>query len=132
MAKKFIEFLEAAALIILTGVIVVGVIKYIDSKEPKEETPLVEENQGLEEVTIKLQGSGYEFTFNYEDGMTWAEVAEINDNIQVKDGYITFCLEQSEEFYYLIACTSPEDRSPVTVDSEVDLTLLYVLDDSLD
>ena len=78
MARKFIEFLEAAALIILTGVIVVGVIKYIDTKEePKEETPIVEESVTK---TFKLITEDESFEYTYEEGMTWAEWFESDYN----------------------------------------------------
>ena len=110
MAKKFIEFLEAAALIILTGVIVLGVIKYIDSKEElKEEDPIVDVEQGGDETpnedegpllitaTLFYQGEHTDYeTMQYEDGMTWGEwlVSEyyiedfyFYDDLVVQSGY---------------------------------------------
>ena len=82
MAKKFIEFIEAAALIILTAACVVGVMKHLDSHtdEPKEDTPIVEELPNEEEpgeetpeiLTFTVSSNTYE----YVDGMTWKEWGE--------------------------------------------------------
>ena len=110
--NKFIEFLEAAALIILTGVIVVGVMKYIDTKEePKEETPIVEELPGDElpeedngtdeeplQPTIRMEYipvSGPESLgeVKYYDGITWEELIILNDitNFSIDaDNEVTF------------------------------------------
>ena len=105
MARKFIEFLEAAALIILTGVLVVGVIKYIDSREePKEEdptvevnpdgdeeTPTVDEEQPNEpaesfsrktiEINVAGPGTGVKLSFEYNPGMTWQEAIDNNPEL---------------------------------------------------
>ena len=103
MAKKFIEFLEAAALIILTGVIVVGVIKYVDSKEEaKDETPIVDVEAEKEIIEVQVQTSGPSFVdssndikLKYYDGITWEEFMELNadsiasDNSIAEDGYLS-------------------------------------------
>ena len=101
MAKKFIEFLEAAALIILTGVIVVGVMKYVDTKEePKEEDQIVDTEPKEEIYEVKVNSTGPSFAVNetkilkYEEGITWEEFLELNaDNISTsnsfnEDGYL--------------------------------------------
>lgn len=108
MAKKFIEFLEAAALIIITGVIVVGVYKYVDSKEePKEETPIVEEAPGDEEpdgdetpeepviLSFTVSHHDQEYTYNFEEGMTWEEFLASDYNTNgvfeiVSDPYVFY------------------------------------------
>ena len=134
MAKKKTQIKKpsiAAILgMILLGLVAVGVVANViksNVKEKEEESTLE-----MEEVTITLQGSGFEVTFNYEEGMTWEEVAENNDNIEVKDGYITFYDENVGDFLYLISCDSPEDRTPVTPDTDVDLTLTYIYQTTLD
>ena len=79
MAKKFIEFIEAAAIIVLTAVLVVGVINYLGTTEPKDETPVGDTLPGDEPVisTLTITGNEYfsldDFTITYEDGMTWEE-----------------------------------------------------------
>lgn len=81
MAKKFIEFIEAAALIILTAACVIGVSKHLDSHkdEPKEETPIVEEVPEVLTLEIKVNG-GEAFTIEFEEGMTWGEWLESDYN----------------------------------------------------
>ena len=85
MLKKFIEFLEASALIILTAACVVGVIKHLDyrTEEPNEETPIIDELPGENEVpevnrevkTLSIDCGG---SISYEEGMTWGEWLESN------------------------------------------------------
>ena len=79
MAKKFIEWIEAVSLIILTAACVIGVTKHLDShkEEPKEDTPIVEELPNEEEpgeetpeILTFTVGSD---TYEYVDGMTWAD-----------------------------------------------------------
>lgn len=71
MAKKFIEFIEAAAIIVLTAVLVVGVINYAKTNdEQKEETPIVE---GAEILTLTVTTMDEPITITYEKGMTWRE-----------------------------------------------------------
>ena len=73
MVKKIIEFIEAAALIILTAACVVGGMKYLDyrTEEPKEDTPIVEEVEILK-FTITDYYDG-ELEFEFEEGMTWGQ-----------------------------------------------------------
>lgn len=117
MARKFIEFLEAAALIILTGVIVIGVMKYIDTKEEvKEEDPIVEvepgtdEEQGADEIislTIIDNSDVYENkTIQYVKGMTWGEFInseyntdglEFSEDYIIADGFTLYVLIEDEE-----------------------------------
>lgn len=103
MAKKFIEFLEAAALIILTAVAVIGVMKYVDSKEEaKDETPIVDVEAEKEIIEVQVQTSGPGFVdgsnsikLKYYDGITWEEFMELNvdliasNNSFDEDGYLT-------------------------------------------
>ena len=103
MARKFIEFLEAAALIILTGIIVVGVYKYVDSKEePKEEDPIVDTDQENKIIEVRLNSSGPSFKVDPSskmkcyDGITWEKFMELNsdsiltDNSFDEEGYLRF------------------------------------------
>ena len=119
MAKKFIEFLEAAALIILTGVIVVGVMKYIDTKEePKEETPVVDVEQVETEFTLNIDWDNTEESNIYRDSMssltqnliipinyTWVDF--INDSVLNADGMFsidvdgTVCLSGPGPVWYI-------------------------------
>lgn len=120
MGKKFIEFLEAAALIILTGVIVVGVIKYIDSREePKEETPIIEELPGEEQpgeddgvLSLNIyywddsnnQPSSDYVSIQYEDGMTWEEWANSKYNsvgARCDSDFVEFNINGSVAYLYM-------------------------------
>ena len=126
MAKKFIEFLEAAALIILTGVIVVGVMKYVDTKEePKEEDPIVETTT----ATISIGGPGtVTLEFEYTEGMTWGEVLESNEFEEIsvsEDGFI-LVTEKNINYgpCYLMAADAVTTEQ-IKTDSIVDLSSVY-------
>ena len=115
---------------ILLGLVAVGVVANVIKDNVKEEDP----TQELGEVTIKLQGSGYEFSINYEDGMTWAEVAEVNDNIELsngEDGYVTIFYTDMDNYVYLISGT-PTDRTYIMSDMVVDLSLMYFYDTEIE
>ena len=70
MAKKFIEFIEAAAIIVLTAVLVVGVINYVKTTEHNDETPVVEEDVT---PTFTLITGAEEITLEFEEGTTWED-----------------------------------------------------------
>ena len=75
MIKRLIEFLEAASLMILTAVLIVGIINYTKTiEEPKEETPIVEvedKKPVIKNITITSGPATY--FISYEEGMTWAK-----------------------------------------------------------
>ena len=137
MAKKFIEFLEAAALIILTGVIVVGVMKYVDTKEePKEEDPIVEENQGLEEVTLleikyysDIADNNTFITLTFEEGMTWADWVESKYNthgFSIDDYYILD--NNSEPVMYYSDSVMPGEGISVDLTDVINYEFTYGYD----
>ena len=81
MAKKFMEFLEAAAIIVLTAVLVVGVINYVKTTEHNDETPVVEGAEILSLTIVDISGMEDSYTISFEKGMTWREWinSEYND-----------------------------------------------------
>ena len=84
MIKKLIELLEAASLMILTEVLVVGVINYVKSTEdePKEETPIVEvEEQKPVIKNLTVSSGPATYFISYEEGMTWAKWVKSSYNI---------------------------------------------------
>lgn len=129
MVKKFIEFLEAALLIILTAACVVGVTKHLDSHkgEPTEDTPIVEEVETLSIVVSTKNYEEYfggksEIVFEYEEGMTIAEWVESDYNtFGFEDDGMCFSLRVGEEQDLVLYITSSDDYcefSPgVTFDS---------------
>ena len=136
MAKKFIEFIEAVALIILTAVLVVGVYKYIDTSDnEKEENPVVDvepggdelpgEDNGTEEepviitATVYYQGEIADFdgisTIQYEEGMTWAEWVESEYN---KFGFYIHDLDGAVFSTYSV---SPYKSTDIMTGTEIEL-----------
>ena len=127
MAKKFIEFLEAAALIILTGVIVVGVIKYVDSKgESKEDDPIVDV-----EPTKSISISGpatLKLTFEYYEGMTWEEAIESNESLSEvlsidENGYVKVHYVSYGITYFISTYGNASADDCIKGDLLVDLTI---------
>ena len=138
MAKKFIELLEAAALIILTAACVVGVMKHLDSHkdEPTEDTPIVEElpeeelpgdelpgEDGLLSLTINFYNSSRTpVTIKYEEGMTWEEWcnSEYNTFGAYMDAvYVNFDFDGEIANLYFIGNRIPGEYPPDVVPSDI-------------
>ena len=89
--RKFIEFLEVAALMILVAVLTVGVINYtktIDSEDPIVETPVEDEVETS--FTLLDEYGNVIGTYNYEDGMTWDEYinSDLNEGFEIEGNCI--------------------------------------------
>ena len=128
MAKKFIELIEAAALIILTAACVVGVMKHLDSHkdEPTEDTPIVEEVEILSLTIVDISGMEDSITISFEKGMTWREwvYSDYNElGLKLDDSEYYNCIVTFDGNYIYEMSNKPINEH--ISDSVIDVNLEY-------
>lgn len=97
------RFLESLCLILLSAFLIIKIGGYYEDKaeEPTPDDEVVETpvESEYETASIHINGIGYYVKFLYNPGMTWEEVAEINDNIKIEDGFVSMLKNETNEFH---------------------------------